>query len=136
MLRQYLKLLGRYRRRVDLATRCVLGGLSVLSISSSRRQELLVKYALILFIIATITQIVLIIVAAYFIFRTYSCVYTISPAFEQFCALQVCIRSYLNRILICNRSLQIPGDHPIEYVERNVKILFYFSLFVKCKKYS
>ena len=46
------------------------------------------------------------------------------------------IRCYLNRILICNRSLQIQGSHPIEHVERNVKILFYFLLFVKCKKYS
>ena len=71
-----------------------------------------------------------------FIFRVYSCVYTISAAFAQFCALQVSIRSYLNRILICYRSLQIQGGHPIEYVERNVKILFYFSLIVKCKKYS
>ena len=89
----------------------------------------------ILFIII-IAQIVLIIVAAYFTFRAYSCVYTISAAFAQFCALQVSIRSYLNRILICYRSLQIQGGHPIEYVERNVKILFYFSLIVKCKKYS
>ena len=46
------------------------------------------KYALILFII--ITQIVLVIVAAYFIFRVYSCVFTISAAFAQLCALQVC----------------------------------------------
>ena len=50
-------------------------------------------------------------------------------------SLRVYIRIYLNRILICSRSLQIQASHPIGYVERNVKILFYFSLFVKCKKY-
>ena len=48
----------------------------------------------------------------------------------------VYMRIYLNRILICNRSLQIKASDPIEYVERNVQILFYFSLFMKCKKYS
>ena len=85
----------------------------------------MVKYGLILFII--ITQIVLVIVAAYFIFQVYSCVFTISAAFPHLCALQVCtiyIRIYLNRILICNRSLQIQASDPIEYVERNVKMLF------------
>ena len=63
-----------------------------------------------------ITQIVLVIVAAYFIFRVDSCVFIISAAFAQLCVLQVCaiyIRIYLNRILIFNRSLQIQESDPV-----------------------
>ena len=40
--------------------------------------------------IIIITPIVLVIAAAYFIFRVYSCVFTISVAFAQLCALQFC----------------------------------------------
>ena len=133
--------MGRYRRRVHLATGCVLGGLFCSQYTLIKETEITGE---ICFNIhhhhhrIIITQIVLVIVAAYFIFRVYSCIFTISAAFVQLCALQVCAfthRIYLNRILICNRSLQIQASDPIEYVERNVKMLFYFSLFMKCKKY-
>ena len=52
------------------------------------------KYALILLFIIIITQIVLVIVAAYFIFRIYSCVYTTSAAFTQFTCASIWIASW------------------------------------------
>ena len=86
------------------------------------------KHVLILFIII---QIVLVIVAAYFIFRVYSCVFTINAVFAPLCAWQVCAFTsasiWIASIwLLCNRSLQIQANDPIEYVERNVRCYFIF----------
>ena len=108
----------------------------------------MVKYGLILFII--IIQIVLVIVSAYFIFWVYSCVFTISGH------LHSSVRCTFSRIhphlfesypdlqpQFTNSSKWSGADFIVAHSismsfspKRNVKMLFYFSLFLKCKKYS
>ena len=146
---------------------CALGGLSVLNLPYTVIKETEVTgkiYFNIIFVIV-ITQIVLVIVASYFIFRVHSCVFTISAVFSQpvYCKLtqftsgSIWIASWLATAVYkfkkvircwfhcCNSSsisssskthpwlAEIPSEL-IEYVERNVKMLICFSLFVKCKK--
>ena len=101
---------------MDLLTGVSYGAFLFSAVYVIKETQITGKICFNIIFVIIITQIVLVIVAAYFIFRVDSCVFIISAAFAQLCVLQVCaiyIRIYLNRILTFNRSLQIQESDPV-----------------------